>query len=94
VVSGLIMSLLARLPRIRFLVLFCAGRKQMFGKKVSGQTTQKLFMTPAVSSAVAPSARNFQEEQQVTMYFSHDLLTWDGCIVLFCCTCPGSMPRF
>jgi hypothetical protein len=37
----------------------------MFGKKVSGQTTQKLFMTPAVSSAVAPSARNFQEVQQV-----------------------------
>ena len=39
----------------------------MFGKKVSGQTTQKLFMTPAVSSAVAPSARNFQEVQQVTI---------------------------
>ena len=37
----------------------------MFGKKVSGQTTQKLFMTPAVTSAVAPSARNFQEVQQV-----------------------------
>ena len=30
----------------------------------SGQTTQKLFMTPAVTSAVAPSARNFQEVQQ------------------------------
>jgi hypothetical protein len=37
----------------------------MFGKKLSGQKTQKLFMTPAVSSAVAPSARNFQEIQQV-----------------------------
>ena len=39
--------------------------EQMFGKKVSGQKTQKLFMTPAVSSAVAPSARNFQNIQQV-----------------------------
>jgi hypothetical protein len=37
----------------------------MFGKKISGQKTQKLFMTPAVSSAVAPSARNFQSIQQV-----------------------------
>ena len=40
-------------------------RPQMFGKKISGQKTQKLFMTPAVTSAVAPSARNFQEVQQV-----------------------------
>jgi len=36
------------------------------GKKISssGQNTQKLFMTPAITSAVAPSARNFQSMQQ------------------------------
>ena len=45
--------------------LILLGPVQMFGKKISGQKTQKLFMTPAVSSAVAPSARNFQSIQQV-----------------------------
>ena len=54
----------AVLPRTsQALTLLVPG--QMFGKKVSGQKTQKLFMTPAVSSAVAPSARNFQSIQQV-----------------------------
>jgi hypothetical protein len=32
----------------------------MFGKKVSGQKTTKLYMTPAIESAVNPGARNFQ----------------------------------
>jgi len=36
---------------------------QMFGKKLSTQTT-KLYMTPTISSSVNPGARNFQEEQQ------------------------------
>jgi hypothetical protein len=33
----------------------------MFGKKIStGQKTTKLFMTPAIESAVNPGARQFQ----------------------------------
>ncbi len=34
---------------------------QMFGKKITtGQKTTKLYMTPAIESAVNPSARTFQ----------------------------------
>jgi len=36
----------------------------MFGKKASSQKTTKLYMTPAIASAVNPGARDFQSMQQ------------------------------